>query len=379
MNCFFFISFSSQGVLLCFPLRQIPLSPPFTFLSVSKKWGGAAAYVDVYRVSCRCIPVESACARWLWWESWICCEHKSRPSSGILVAATLAGWGAEARARHETGLPFCSVAITTPLGPESGPKLLEKKPLVQDRADSASFIWSFAPEQCWSESGWCGSQWGLVLGLWWSGCSSRSILPLMLPSSNSCPPPCSDLTSGMSLGFQRWDFPSLVAALAVMWSCNMRRAVLEHLFGSGWDIPCGGPGKSVSHLHGFKLPSLPCFRRKKVFVRISWAESRLPSALLLVPPAPQAAERACVPFVRTQDWGTHMRLELPTPQGRSPPVRSLPLGWSLPRGPGSDLIISLPFLPDSLWVFLTALTVQDSFCLSPVGFQWELFNMQVYF
>ena len=86
----------------------------------------------------------------------------------------------------------------------------------------------------------------------------------MLPSSNSCPPPCSDLTSGMSLGFQRWDFPSLVAALAVMWSCNMRRAVLEHLFGSGWDIPCGGPGKSVSHLHGFKLPSLPCFRRKKV-------------------------------------------------------------------------------------------------------------------
>ena len=98
-------------------------------------------------------------------------------------------------------------------------------------------------------------------------------------------------------------------------------------------------------------------------------ELMLPSALLLVPPAPQAAERACVPFVRTQDWGTHMRLELPTPQGRSPPVRSLPLSWSLPRGPGSDLIVSFPFLPDSLWVFLTALTVQDSFCLSPVSFQ----------
>ena len=31
------------------------------------------------------------------------------------------------------------MAITTPVGPESGPKLLEKKPLVQDRADSASF------------------------------------------------------------------------------------------------------------------------------------------------------------------------------------------------------------------------------------------------
>lgn len=97
---------------------------------------------------------------------------------------------------------------------------------------------------------------------------------------------------------------SLVAALAVTWSCNTRQAVLEHLLGSGWGIPCGGPGKSVSHLHGFNLPSLPCFTRKKAFMCISWAESRLPSALLLVPPAPQPAKRACVPFVRTQDWGS---------------------------------------------------------------------------
>ena len=92
-----------------------------------------------------------------------------------------------------------------------------------------------------------------------------------------------------------------VAALAVMWSCNMRQAVLEHLLGSGWGIPCGGPGKSLSHLHGFNLPSLPCFRRKKAFMCISWAECRLPSALLLVPPAPQPAKRA---VGGTQDWGT---------------------------------------------------------------------------
>lgn len=42
-----------------------------------------------------------------------------------------------------------------------------------------------------------GIQWGLVHGLWRSGCCSRSILPLMLSlsnSSNGCPSPCSDLT-----------------------------------------------------------------------------------------------------------------------------------------------------------------------------------------
>ena len=44
-----------------------------------------------------------------------------------------------------------------------------------------------------------------------------------------------------------------------------------------------------------------CFRRKKALLCISWAESRLPSALLLVPPAPQPAKRA---VGGTQDWGT---------------------------------------------------------------------------
>lgn len=136
----FLLVFSQEG-LLCFPLRQIPLSLHLTFLSVSMKWGEAVTYVDVDKVSlCQSIPVESACAQWLWWESWICCEHKSLPSSGMLAAVTVVGWGAEAWARNETGLPLCSVAITTPVGPESGPKLLEKKPLVQDRADSASFM-----------------------------------------------------------------------------------------------------------------------------------------------------------------------------------------------------------------------------------------------
>ena len=54
-------------------------------------------------------------------------------SQGVLAAISLVGGGTgdeepEARARYETGLLLRSVALTTLLSVEYGPKLLEQKP-----------------------------------------------------------------------------------------------------------------------------------------------------------------------------------------------------------------------------------------------------------
>lgn len=54
-----------------------------------------------------------------------------------------------------------------------------------------------------------------------------------------------------------------------------------------------------------------------------------------------------------------------------------PLLSPSPSGTGPDIIISLPFLPDFPWIFLTALVVQESSCQSPVSFQWD-FSMFIY-
>ena len=69
----------------------------------------------------------------------------------MLVVITSEGGGAgggEARAGTgcEAGLPFCSLAVTTLLGAESDPKLLEKKPWGSGQADSVlSVFFSLSP------------------------------------------------------------------------------------------------------------------------------------------------------------------------------------------------------------------------------------------
>ena len=55
-------------------------------------------------------------------------------------------------------------------------------------------------------------------------------------------------------------------------------------------------------------------------------------------------------------------LDLLTPEGGCPPVQPPFSSESPPRGIGPNLIIFLPFLPDNVYIFFTALVVQESFC-----------------
>ena len=80
---------------------------------------------------CGSVPIQTAGARCLWWESWICCGHNHIFPQGVLAAITLVGGGAgdggaRAGARSEVGL-LCSVAVTALLGAGSDSKLLEQK------------------------------------------------------------------------------------------------------------------------------------------------------------------------------------------------------------------------------------------------------------
>ena len=85
-----------------------------------------------------------------------------------------------------------------------------------------------------------------------------------------------------------------------------------------------------------------------------------------------------LPCVGPQDWDAQLHprvclcLFLPFPP-RSPQTE-LPT-WSLFFFKLDHFL----FLPDDVWIFLTALVVQESFCQFPVSFQWELFHMQMYF
>lgn len=168
---------------------------------------------------------------------------------------------------------------------------------------------------------------------------------------------------------------SLVAALAVTWSYNTRQAVLEHF---AW-LRLGHTLRwswQISQPPSWFQPALSALLYEKAFMCISWAESRLPSALLLVPPTLNRPRGLVFPLSEPRTGAPSMWLNFSLPGQISTCVisssrLSLPWGWVLAQ------IISLPFLP--VWIFLIALTVQDSFCLSSVSFQWELFNMQVYF
>ena len=115
------------------------------------------------------------------------------------------------------------------------------------------------------------------------------------------------------------------------------------------------------------LPSPPCHISKPTLACSSQLESRLPTALLLVPLAHQPAKGAGLPCIGPQGWGPSVWLE-PLTQGES-----LLMYWIFPpdtphRVTGPNLITSLPFLPSSVWIFLTALVVLESLCQFPVSF-----------
>lgn len=98
----------------------------------------------------------------------------------------------------------------------------------------------------------------------------------------------------------------------------------------------------------------------------SWVESRLPSALLLVPVALQPAKRALSSLHRTPGLG-HPVCDSNHPLRRAVSTRvTSPFLWVPSQEHRSQ--------PDHY-----SLVVQESFCQFPVSLQWELFNMLMYF
>ena len=123
------------------------------------------------------------------------------------------------------------------------------------------------------------------------------------------------------------------------------------------------------------LLSSPCLKSKPALAHSLWAKSRLCTALLLVPLAFQPAKGLVCPVSDPRTGVPNMWLNQLTPQGRSPLMYS-PFSFEFPPSrTGPDLITSFPFLPDSMWIFLTVLVVQKSFGKFPAKFQWELFHM----
>ena len=118
----------------------------------------------------------------------------------------------------------------------------------------------------------------------------------------------------------------------------------------------------------FNLPSMFCFRGKASMCMLLTSGVQSFTALLVVPVTLH------LPCVGPQDWDT-----------QSHPRVCLCLFLPFPlRSPQTEKSCQLDhffflFLPDYVWIFLTALVVQESFCQFPVSFQWELFHMQMYF
>lgn len=98
-------------------------------------------------------------------------------------------------------------------------------------------------------------------------------------------------------------------------NCSVKQVALEHSLGSCLGMCRGACGKAVSQLHGLKSSSSPQFRHNQLSVHSSGAESRLPTALILVSSAFQPGKGAHFSFVELQPRAPNMWLEPLTPQG----------------------------------------------------------------
>ena len=74
------------------------------------------------------------------------------------------------------------------------------------------------------------------------------------------------------------------------------------------------------------------------------------------------------PGVRFQGQGAQYVAQTAPSPGRIS-VHVIPLLIGVPSPEQRSLIASLPFLPNSMWIFYIVLVVQESFCQSPVSFQ----------
>ena len=90
------------------------------------------------------------------------------------------------------------------------------------------------------------------------------------------------------------------------------------------------------------------------------------------PSSPPTSQGNCLPNVRTQPWGAQCVALTAHAQGGSLPMQSR---FSSEYSPRALLFHSSQILCGP-W---TALALQESFCQSPVSFQWEPFHMEMYF
>lgn len=133
-----------------------------------------------------------------------------------------------------------------------------------------------------------------------------------------------------------------------VWSCIVRDLQLQGDLSSGWSMHQGIYGKLTNIFHTFNIAFLPSFRSKQVFIHSSWAESRLPTALLLVQVVLQPATGVCFPCVWLQDWGTQCVTWVTHSLGQiSMHVLSLLL-WVLSKDTGPGLISFIPLLLNSV-------------------------------
>ena len=127
-----------------------------------------------------------------------------------------------------------------------------------------------------------------------------------------------------------------------------------------------------------ELPPSTCFGAKPAWMCFSQVECRLLTAFLLVPVIFQPDKGHHVPCVGPQDLCSQSVALATHSHGQiSDHVFSLFL-WVPSQGLRSQPDC-LPFLPNYMFIFLTALIVQKSSCQFPFSFQWELFQMYIYF
>ena len=156
-----------------------------------------------------------------------------------------------------------------------------------------------------------------------------------------------------------------------VWHCRGAGAFTS----SSWGMCLGDCSKLVSIWFSFRTSSLSCFGIKQTCIL---RRARLSTAFLLFPLVLHPGKEVCLPYVKPQSCGVQYLGQTTHSPGKISthstcvmfPFSEAP---SRVTGPNST-IASLIFLPDSMWILLTALFVRESFCQFPVSFQWKLFR-----
>lgn len=167
-------------------------------------------------------------------------------------------------------------------------------------------------------------------------------------------------------------FSFLLLTLGLLvWNQVTKQNSSESLLSLGWGMHGGSHRKLTTVLYNLNLLSLPCFGNKQMLCALQkwnlgflqpscsfhWFSSQLRRTHLSSVGSQSQASQYVAPTAHSLGRISACAI--------SPPLFSL----TSPGVTEEELISSLPFLPDFVWIFLTALTVQESFCSSLVCFQ----------